>query len=102
MGDEGGGVQQTFRPGCLLYQVFTESRQTQSAAIFVVRAGGLGMKVKSIDTAIDEIVAACDGNVRGALEVLLLLNENLEAELDQLYATLSGEDHEHSSLIQVH
>jgi len=71
-------------------------------AILVVCAGGLGMKVKSIDTAINEIVAACDGDVRGALEVLLLLNENLEAELDRLYATLSSEDHELSSLIRVH
>ncbi|GAC1332351.1 MAG: hypothetical protein NVS4B4_00560 [Bradyrhizobium sp.] len=58
------------------------------------------MKVKSVDTAIDEIVAACDGNVRGALEVLLLLNEHLEAEIDQLYATFcSAED---SPLMQVH
>jgi hypothetical protein len=60
------------------------------------------MKVKSVDTAIDEIVAACDGNVRGALEVLLLLNEHLEAEIDQLYATFCGTDHEDSSFMQVH
>jgi hypothetical protein len=60
------------------------------------------MKVKSVDTAIDEIVAACDGNVRGALEVLLLLNEHLEAEIDQLYATFCGAGHEDSSLMQVH
>jgi hypothetical protein len=60
------------------------------------------MKVKSVDTAIDEIVAACDGNVRGALEVLLLLNEHLEAEIDQLYATFCGADHEDSSPMQLH
>ena len=60
------------------------------------------MKVKSVDTAIDEIVAACDGNVRGALEVLLLLNEHLEAEIDQLYATFCGAGHEDSLLMQVH
>jgi hypothetical protein len=60
------------------------------------------MKVKSVDTAIDEIVAACDGNVRGALEVLLLLNEHLEAEIDQLYATFCSTDHEDSSLMQLH
>ena len=59
----------------------------------------LGMKVKSVDTAIDEIVAACDGNIRGALEVLLLLNEHLEAEIDQLYATFCGADQEVSSLV---
>jgi hypothetical protein len=34
------------------------------------------MKVKSVDT--------CDGNFRGALEVPLLLNEKLEAELSAL------------------
>ena len=59
------------------------------------------MRVKPTDKAIDEIVAACDGNVRGALEVVLLLNENLEAERNQLYARF-GADHEHLSLIQVH
>jgi hypothetical protein len=63
--------------------------------------GDRTLKVKSIETAINEIVAACDGNVRGALEVLLLLNENLEAERDQLYAVL-GADHEHPSLTRVH
>ena len=52
------------------------------------------MKCKSTDMVIDEIVAACGGNVRGALEVLLLLNEHLEAEIDQLYATFSSADHE--------
>ena len=60
------------------------------------------MKCKSTDMVIDEIVAACGGNVRGALEVLLLLNEHLEAEIDQLYATFCGAGHEDSSLMQVH
>lgn len=36
--------------------------------------------------AIEKIIAACDGNMRGALEALLLVNEHLEAELHQLYA----------------
>lgn len=52
--------------------------------------------------AVDKIVAACDGNVHGALEVLLLLNEHLEAEIQQLYATLSSADPEHSLLIGSH
>ncbi len=39
--------------------------------------------------AIEKIVAACDGNMRGALEALLLVNEHLEAELHQLYAAVS-------------
>lgn len=41
------------------------------------------------DTAIDEIVAACNGDLRGALQALLLVNEQLEAELAQLYAVVS-------------
>jgi hypothetical protein len=59
------------------------------------------MKRKSTDMVIDKIVAACDGNVRGALEVLLLLNENLETQIQQLYAALSSADPEHSSLMRV-
>jgi hypothetical protein len=51
---------------------------------------------------IDEIVAACDGNVHGALEALLLVNEHLEAEIHQLYFDLSIADHESSALITIH
>ena len=38
------------------------------------------------EAAIDEIVASCDGDTHGALKALLLVNEQLEAELQQLYA----------------
>jgi hypothetical protein len=38
------------------------------------------------EAAIDEIVASCNGDVRGALKALLLVNEQLEAELQELYA----------------
>jgi hypothetical protein len=41
------------------------------------------------ETAIDEIVASCNGDIRGALRALLLVNEQLEAELAQLYAAVS-------------
>jgi hypothetical protein len=41
------------------------------------------------EAAIDEIVASCDGDIRGALRALLLVNEQLEAELAQLYATVN-------------
>ena len=34
---------------------------------------------------IDRIVAACNGDLRGAVKALLLVNEQLEAELAQLY-----------------
>jgi hypothetical protein len=40
------------------------------------------------ENAIDEIVASCNGDVRGALKALLLVNEQLEAELAQLYAAV--------------
>jgi hypothetical protein len=36
--------------------------------------------------AIDQIVASCDGDLRGALKALLLVNEQLEAELLEAYA----------------
>lgn len=38
------------------------------------------------EAAIDRIVAACNGDLRGAVKALLLVNEQLEAELAQLYA----------------
>ena len=38
------------------------------------------------ETAIDEIVARCNGDIRGALKALLLVNEQLEAELAELHA----------------
>lgn len=44
------------------------------------------MSIRSNDTAIDEIVASCNGDLRGAVRALLLINEHLEAEIAQLYA----------------
>ena len=41
------------------------------------------------EAAIDEIVASCNGDIRGALRALLLVNEQLEAELAQLYAAVT-------------
>ena len=40
------------------------------------------------EAAIDQIVANCDGDIRGALRALLLVNEKLEAELAQFYAAV--------------
>ena len=40
------------------------------------------------EAAIDQIVASCNGDIRGALKALLLVNEHLEAELAQLYAAV--------------
>ncbi|BBO15202.1 MULTISPECIES: hypothetical protein [Bradyrhizobium] len=44
------------------------------------------MSFRSNDTAIDEIVASCNGDLRGALRALLLINEHLESELAKAYA----------------
>jgi hypothetical protein len=41
------------------------------------------------EAAIDEIVARCDGDIRGALKALLLVNEQLEAELAELHAAVA-------------
>jgi hypothetical protein len=41
------------------------------------------------EAAIDEIVAKCNGDIRGALRALLLVNEQLEAELQQLHAAVA-------------
>ena len=41
------------------------------------------------EAAIDEIVAKCNGDMRGALKALLLVNEQLEAELRQLHAVVA-------------
>jgi hypothetical protein len=39
-----------------------------------------------IEIDIDEIVSTCNGDLRGAVKALLLVNEQLETELQQLYA----------------
>ena len=44
------------------------------------------MASKRTEIAIEKIIAACDGNIHGALEALLLVNEYLEAELHRFYA----------------
>ena len=44
------------------------------------------MSLRSKDTAIDEIVASCHGDLRGAVRALLLINEHLEKIPDQVKA----------------
>lgn len=63
---------------------------------------GISMASKRTEIAIENIVAACDGNMRGALEALLLVNEHLEAELHQLYAAVSRAPHKRPHLKRVH
>ncbi|MGB8606166.1 hypothetical protein [Bradyrhizobium sp.] len=43
----------------------------------------------SKESAIDEVIATCNGDMRGAIKALLLVNEHLEAEL-QYYAHRSN------------
>jgi hypothetical protein len=47
------------------------------------------MASRRTEVAIDKIIASCDGNMRGALEALMLVNEHLERELHRLYAVMS-------------
>jgi hypothetical protein len=47
------------------------------------------MNSRPSETAIDRIVANCNGDIHGALRALLLVNEQLEAELQQLYAAVA-------------
>ena len=47
------------------------------------------MTYRSSDFTIDEIIASCSGDTRGALKALLLVNEQLEAELTRLYAAVT-------------
>ena len=47
------------------------------------------MAYRRTEVAIEKIIASCDGNTRGALEALMLVNEHLEAELQRLYTVMS-------------
>jgi replication-associated recombination protein RarA len=47
------------------------------------------MNLEFNENAIDEIVASCNGDIRGALKALMLVNEHLEAELQQLQAVVA-------------
>ncbi len=47
------------------------------------------MGTRPNEAVIDSIVASCDGDIHSALRALLLVNEQLEAELVQLYAAVA-------------
>jgi hypothetical protein len=53
------------------------------------------MLFKRSDIVTEKIVARFEGNLHGALEALLLVNEHLEAELHQLYAALADATDRH-------
>jgi hypothetical protein len=60
------------------------------------------MASKRTEIAIEKIIETCDGNMRGALEALLLVNELLEAELHKLYVALSNADQGDLQLETIH
>ena len=56
------------------------------------------MNSRPNEAAIDRIVASCNGDLHSALKALLLVNEQLEAELVQLYAAVAiGGPFEHGT-----
>jgi hypothetical protein len=54
-------------------------------AIVMARAAIHGV-LDHYEAAVDEIIASCNGDLRGAVKALMLLNEQLELELRQLHA----------------
>jgi hypothetical protein len=54
------------------------------------------------DIIIDEIVASCDGDMRGAMKALLLVNEQLESELNHLYEAAYGSPTERAANKSLH
>ena len=57
---------------------------------------------KWIETQIDEIVAACDGDLRGALKALMLVNEHPEFALERLQATGARDEKAERSMSSLH
>jgi hypothetical protein len=51
--------------------------------------------VDEYELAVDEIVAASNGDVRGALRALMLVNEQLEQRLERMSAQLDGQPEDH-------
>ena len=51
---------------------------------------------------VDEIVAACNGDLRGAVKALMLVNEQLEQRLWLMSAELDERLHDHGVLKSMH
>src|ERR1700676_4365787 len=59
-----------------------------ATSLFQSTIGEPAMISNASEAAIDQIVANCNGDIRGALKALLLVNERLEAELAEFYAAV--------------
>jgi hypothetical protein len=46
-------------------------------------------KTDPYDAAVEDAIATCNGDIRWALEALLILNEHIEAELMELQAAMA-------------
>jgi hypothetical protein len=57
---------------------------------------------KQIEAHIDEIVAMCDGDLRGALKALMLVNEHLESQLERLHVTGTRDENAERRLSSLH
>jgi hypothetical protein len=55
-----------------------------------------------IEAKIDQIIATCDGDLRGAIRALLLVNEHLEFELQQLQITAAHDQTAKSGKSSLH
>jgi len=68
-----------------------ESHENSAAIAAGDAAGTIGKRGSAVgdklDRQIEEIVAACDGSMQGALRALMLVNARLEVELERLQTT---------------
>jgi len=55
-----------------------------------------------IEAQIDEIINTCDGDLRGAVKALLLVNELLEFELQQLQARSARDEKAERRMSSLH
>ncbi len=55
-----------------------------------------------IEAQIDEIIDTCDGDLRGAVKALLLVNELLEFELQQLQARSARDEKAERRMSSLH
>ena len=55
-----------------------------------------------IEAQIDEFINTCDGDLRGALKALLLVNELLEFELQQLQARSARDEKAERRMSSLH